>query len=50
MNLEDKLQELREKYKTADITFREIIKRQARALLISQELHNSAEKPHIDPV
>jgi hypothetical protein len=37
MDIEVKLQELREKYKTASIPMREIIKRQARALKLALE-------------
>lgn len=35
MNLEKKLQELRDKYKTASISDREILRRRARALQIA---------------
>ena len=43
MNIEEQLQLLREKYKQADVSTREIIKRQARALLIAKELQKTAK-------
>jgi hypothetical protein len=43
MNIEDQLKQLRDKYKTATSTNRQIIIRQARALKIALEIEKSGK-------